>query len=383
MKPQNFSKKTQNFGSRKSVIDFLGNKNAEITIEEVLKMVLAVGCIIILIILAAGLYGIFTKKTQLEQAKESLKEIVAKIDSLKKGEQKNVLITSPKDWYIVAFSKGENMPFDCKGENCICICERYLNIPASDAVYIKSPYTGQFAVNTFINIYKRESNGVKNCETSGTCKSISQKPEIIDTWFTIDPGWTWGSVRSDKIKDAKIRRDNIGISSVPLVLFISKEDTIKLATSFILVDVPEIKSSVETIKPKEPFIESILTGDEKNLLYDFLEHKSIFRFTIDGKTEEQELAVKDQIIFYYNFFSIDNEAKKTISENIKNYFSNYRYPIKILFSDEENQIFLEINSGKDSVIEENEKLLNWPNFIITYPGLKKVYVKFELIDKKR
>jgi hypothetical protein len=360
------------------------NKKAEILAEEVVKIVLAVVCIIILIILAAGLYGIFTKKTDLEQARATLKEIVAKIDSLGEGEQKNVLITSPKDWYIVGFSKGENMPFDCNGENCICICERYFAVPASKAVYIESPYSGNVAVESFINIYKKESNGVKNCETSGTCKSISQKPEIIDTWFTIKTkGMTWGSVISEKIQDTKIRRDNIGISSVPLVLFISKEDTIKLATSFILVDVPEIKSSVETIKPGEPFIESVLTEDEKNSLYNFLENKSIFKFTIDGKIEEQELAIKDQIIFYYNFFSIDNEAKKTLSENIKNYFSNYRYPIKILFSDEENQIFLEINSGKDKVIEENEKLLNWPNFIITYPGLKKVYVKFELIDKKK
>ena len=41
---------------------------------------------IILVILAAGLYGIFTKKSQLEQAKETLEQINSRIEILDNGE---------------------------------------------------------------------------------------------------------------------------------------------------------------------------------------------------------------------------------------------------------------------------------------------------------
>jgi len=86
------------------------NKKAEILAEEVVKIVLAVVCIIILIILAAGLYGIFTKKTDLEQARATLKEIVAKIDSLGEGGKGEYLVVAPKKWYFLSYNNG------------ICIC---------------------------------------------------------------------------------------------------------------------------------------------------------------------------------------------------------------------------------------------------------------------
>lgn len=101
------------------------NKNAEITIEEVAKMVIAVGCIIVLIILASGLYGIFTKKTELEQARETLKQLVEKIKLLEEGDSGNYLITSPKDWYIISYKKGEDSPKNCFMGNCLCICNDF------------------------------------------------------------------------------------------------------------------------------------------------------------------------------------------------------------------------------------------------------------------
>jgi hypothetical protein len=358
------------------------NSKKAILLPETLKLVIAVVCILLLAYLAWSLYSIFMTKSDLAQAKETLKAIAAKINGLEEGETTDYLVVAPKDWYIVAFSKGENMPRSCNGENCICICERYINLPASDvnAVYINSPYTGKMAVDGFLGVYKK---GVKACENMGTCKNINQKPEIMDTWFTIKTaGLTWSSLVSDQIQDTKIRRDNIGISRAAMTLFISRQETIRLSTYSNPGDIPQVKSSVEIIKPEEPSIERFLTEEDKKLLYNFLESKSIFRFTIDGEIDEQDLAIKDQISFYCNFFITDNEAKKTISENIKTYFSDYKYPIKILLADEEDHIFLEVNSGKSKALEESEKLSNWPSFTTTYPGLKKIYVKFELIDNK-
>lgn len=100
-------------------------KNAEITIEEVVKIVLAVIGIIILIIIAAGLYGIFTKKADLEQAKESLDQLMAKVKVLEEGDSGNYLITSPNDWYVISYKEGEPSPRDCAMENCLCICKGF------------------------------------------------------------------------------------------------------------------------------------------------------------------------------------------------------------------------------------------------------------------
>jgi len=48
MKPQNFLKETQNFGSRKSIKDFLGNKKADISITILVLGVIAL-CILALL----------------------------------------------------------------------------------------------------------------------------------------------------------------------------------------------------------------------------------------------------------------------------------------------------------------------------------------------
>jgi hypothetical protein len=87
------------------------NKKAEITAEEVVKMVIAIVCIIILIALAAGLYGIFTTKSKLEQAKETLTQISAVISGFEESGNGDVLITSPKEWYLVS------------NDNNLCLCD--------------------------------------------------------------------------------------------------------------------------------------------------------------------------------------------------------------------------------------------------------------------
>ncbi|MEI6731172.1 MAG: hypothetical protein WCK90_00675 [archaeon] len=100
-------------------------------LSETLKILLAVLCIIILLILAYKLYGIFVAKTAVEQAKETLKQIVDEAAALKDGQSKIFLIQSPKTWalsswpYIPA-SGNVLMPNDCvnkQWKSCICLCE--------------------------------------------------------------------------------------------------------------------------------------------------------------------------------------------------------------------------------------------------------------------
>lgn len=90
---------------------------------ETLKIVLAVICLGLLIFLGVKLYSLFTKQTAIEQARETLQQIVNRADSLEEGMQNKFMITSPQDWYLMLFNPGEPMPEDCDREkSCICIC---------------------------------------------------------------------------------------------------------------------------------------------------------------------------------------------------------------------------------------------------------------------
>lgn len=98
----------------------LKNKKA-ILPEEVVRIVIAVLCIIVLIFLAVQLYSIFTRSNELEQAKSTLNEIVAKSKGLSEvGKQTDLLVLSPgtkNDWRIVSYPD-KNVPSNSQ----LCIC---------------------------------------------------------------------------------------------------------------------------------------------------------------------------------------------------------------------------------------------------------------------
>ena len=105
------------------------NKKAELTATEITKIVLSVIGIFLLIYLATSLFGIMTHKTETEQAQGIFEDIIKAIGQIEEGGEKNILITSPKSWYLVFYDKeivdateAWNMPDKCHGESCLCIC---------------------------------------------------------------------------------------------------------------------------------------------------------------------------------------------------------------------------------------------------------------------
>ncbi len=86
------------------------NTRADMTLNMVVKIVLSVLSIIVLIYLAGSLYGIFTKKSKLEQARASLDELINEINGLQEGVGREHLLTSPAKWILVFNEK----------ELCIC-----------------------------------------------------------------------------------------------------------------------------------------------------------------------------------------------------------------------------------------------------------------------
>ena len=95
--------------------------NKAILLPEALKIILAVISIGMLLYLLVSLYSIFVGKTRLEQARETLNQIVAKINVMDEGDVEEFLIQSPKESFFVYFDK-ETSGSRCSGGNCLCIC---------------------------------------------------------------------------------------------------------------------------------------------------------------------------------------------------------------------------------------------------------------------
>ena len=81
-----------------------------ILLPESLKLIIAVLCIILLVYLAWSLYGIFRTKTETEQARETLKGIVAEVEGLEEGQRK-YLVVAPEGWILL------------KREKKLCMCD--------------------------------------------------------------------------------------------------------------------------------------------------------------------------------------------------------------------------------------------------------------------
>lgn len=115
-------------------------KKAEnFTLAEFMKIVLGIMSIGLLLVLAASMYGIFSKKSEIEQARATLKQITETMNNLKEGEQKTFLLESPKSWVLIYYGKDINgnldfrMPQLCKGKNCLCICNYQGQNPDCDS----------------------------------------------------------------------------------------------------------------------------------------------------------------------------------------------------------------------------------------------------------
>lgn len=88
------------------------NKKA-ILMPETLKMIISVICIGLLVYGSVSLFGIMTQKTEIEQARATLDQIVEAIDYLDDGEEME---------YMIQTRKGENWLVYFGDDRLLCIC---------------------------------------------------------------------------------------------------------------------------------------------------------------------------------------------------------------------------------------------------------------------
>ncbi len=162
------------------------NKKAEqFTLAETMKIVLAVLSIGLLLYLAASMYGIFTKKTQIEQARGSIENLIERINSLEEGEIKSYTLESPKGWYLVSYTKeivsadaNKRMPPQCNQKDCLCLCPieegGIQRVPKDLEIMqpLRSVSRGGWP-DYFYYLDNGELNGLGVCEKYGVCENIN------------------------------------------------------------------------------------------------------------------------------------------------------------------------------------------------------------------
>jgi len=219
----------------------MSNKKA-ILMKNFANLAIAVVCIFILIYFTYQLYGIFTKKTALEQARGSLNKIIAKTEGLGEGDKREVLITAPKEWYIVA------------NEKQLCIC-------------------GDRA----------------SCDKTGVCKEIDSEIFLM------------GAIVGKNEDVATYQIGNFMSIEKPFILYIEKKEG------------------------KIIFYETKKQA-ENEIFFGLLDAE--YNFLNQGKKQ-----IGEQILFWYNSHNIlafrNNDARKALEENIKSYFSGYKYKIYV------------------------------------------------------
>jgi len=280
------------------------NKRAEdILSPEVVKMVIAILCLIALLYLAYSMYSMFFKKTGIEQAKQSLEQLVTKINNMKEGQKDKYLIQNPKDWYLIVFKIGETMPKSCSGtKNCICICQ-------------KQDYTG--------------------CDNNGVCKELDLDAEMSYNCFTST------AVGLDYVHRCfKIEIKEILLEKKSGILFIGPEGSYSVGDKFFsvlsIVDT-ESGNSVEDL-----IFQSTLGYNEKlrgkiiklikNYLAQNLSEVSDWNLEIDlngqivsAFTEATPIDPSSGVAFVPTFA---NNVQKTITKDGKQYLFKFNFNTK-------------------------------------------------------
>ena len=134
------------------------NRHGFLLGEEVLKIVIAVICLVFLVGFLVKLYYINIQDEELEQAEASLEYLIDEINA----DAKEVIIYNPGNpWTIVGWPFDGEKPSKCfDWENCLCFCKMS---------FWPKPINSQ-------SIKER-------CEAEGFCREVSQKIEIVGNFY--------------------------------------------------------------------------------------------------------------------------------------------------------------------------------------------------------
>lgn len=94
--------------------------------EHVMNIVVAIGCIIILLFIGVKMYSLFSDKTDLEKAEGNLKLIKERIELLKNSPETNsieIIVYPPKNWILRSYIDAFPLAECYSQQGCLCLCQ--------------------------------------------------------------------------------------------------------------------------------------------------------------------------------------------------------------------------------------------------------------------
>jgi len=99
------------------------NKKGEgMTLNEFIKIIIAVICIAFLIYFSTLIYSGFKDKNNIKQADATLKDIIYRIEKMEVGKEASYLYLSPEKYYFLSSYDDNKVDF-CSARNCLCLCK--------------------------------------------------------------------------------------------------------------------------------------------------------------------------------------------------------------------------------------------------------------------
>ena len=149
---------------------FKKNRKGNLLPEEVLKIIVALICIIFLVFLLVSLYFSLTGDQKKKEAESMMKDnagLAKEIEKINtKGNESIFHVKNPSGWFIFSFVGTAKKPNLCIGASCICICKKI-----------------------WMDVFDRQ---IKECNSNGVCTTVPNlnsfgniKIENAGTWISI------------------------------------------------------------------------------------------------------------------------------------------------------------------------------------------------------
>lgn len=125
------------------------NRNGEMTLEYMLKLIIGIVCFLGLVFLGVMLYGLVKDNTKVEQAKMSLNQMNDIMKGLKDGERTEYILLSPTGSVLKGFDDGAGKRDCISGKPCLCFCS---DLECADKIFYCLSIDRRFKVDSAGNI---------------------------------------------------------------------------------------------------------------------------------------------------------------------------------------------------------------------------------------
>lgn len=270
-----------------------------ILLSQGLRIILAILSILILIYLAVQLTGLFTKKTDLEQARANLGQIASLLRDLSEGGQTTYLLTSPEEWSIVAESNDlGGILYFCNVEEVGISGDGTENLRALDSC---SKFGASEKFNLNIEIpHGCRFNTIKNCLIPEKLPTLIYLQRTAEAYRVLLRADIIGGFDFDKILEAKTDPNSKSIKELGEDYVDSEDNEIKEEIKELLDEYFKDFDAEKLLQiPNDKFIWTFLLSREDEVLGSNMFVTRFYLSSVDDVIDGKPLSI-NQLIFEKN-----------------------------------------------------------------------------------